>query len=201
MNESRQFFRLPDSIKKAYAKSNDKVNSYSGYYVSQKQTFRQRYDIRFDTKYPSEVPNFETAFVRYRYQCNRLVQYLLILIAKSFDLKDHEFLVQQHSAIFDGSSNTKSHLSAIYYNETSYADLMDEHTDFSTFTLVFTSSPGLQVVFYKQIMRLVFNNSFGPQIYHNNEWIDLDCGPNGIVFHIGDLLQRWTGNSCPATVS
>ena len=156
--KSKDFFKLPAEVKKIYTKSDDKQNAYGGYYVSQNQSFRERFDITLNScngKLPeNHAPGFQLACETFRKECNKTAQLVFKLIAKTFG-KEEKFLVNQHrGALFgDMECETKSHLSSIFYQNVEIGEnkkeslLMGSHKDFTTITLLMSSAPGLQVRF------------------------------------------------------
>ena len=57
------------------------------------------------------------------------------------------------------------------------------HTDWGSLTMVFTSSPGLEVRHPK-----------------DHSWVHAPVVPNGIVVNVGDALALWTGNRLKSTL-
>ncbi len=144
-------------MKKLYSKSEDKQNSYGGYFVSSSQPFRERFDVvnSVDGKgnrFPeSDVPGFTEAVEMYQDGCKHLARFVLTLLARGIKIKDPNFFVDQHRGALFGETDSKSHLSSLFYHNIKVSEgqdkmLMAKHTDFTTITILNSSARGLQVI-------------------------------------------------------
>lgn len=94
------------------------------------------------------------AFSQYRSHLNTVAGFLFNRIETALDLEKDSLLNAHRGALFqDPDVETRAHISSLFYGKLNPDDveqepetlIMDEHTDFTSITLITTSAPGIQV--------------------------------------------------------
>ncbi|KII91030.1 hypothetical protein PLICRDRAFT_39627 [Plicaturopsis crispa FD-325 SS-3] len=125
--------------------------------------------------WPSEVPHFRDALLKYYHAAVALGKILFPLFALALDLPENFF--------DDKTLNSAAFMRALHYPpQTGPVDSrifgIGAHTDWECFTVLW-QEPGIQAL---QILN------------PDNEWIDAPPIPGTLVINLGDQFARWTND-------
>ncbi|PFH46221.1 hypothetical protein AMATHDRAFT_155895 [Amanita thiersii Skay4041] len=209
VNMSAQFFNLPSESKmkvdnkqttnfKGYAPLRDRNKNGKrsgrlheafqfGWEVIEKETEEVRGEemdgvMTGANIWPTDVPNFREAMLRYYHAGVQLGKLLLPIFALALELPEDYFA--------DKTRNSAAMMSILHYPPQTGDDIDDpfigigSHTDFECFTILW-QQPGLQAL---QVL-----NS-------DDKWIDVPPREGTLVINIGDQLARWTNDVFKSTV-
>lgn len=192
MEVSRQFFSLPEEQKSAYSRGRYTDNSNHGWVSLQAERLNPRrpgdlkesFNITLLSPHIlwpsggalSDFQRLQSSFFR---RCSALGLRVLRLMALSLDL-DPESFVKEHRHI--GEQGNSTTLRSLFYppidpDQAKPGQLRcGEHSDYGSITLLFQSSPGIQV-------RSV-----------SGEFLQVPLVPGAVLVNIADLMQRWTSD-------
>jgi isopenicillin N synthase-like dioxygenase len=201
LDEQRRFFALPTEQKRTILV--DKNNR--GYTPAAEQTLDPANSTEGDSKeglyfgreiaadsplasrplhgpnqWPSEtlLPNYRKTVEAYMEAMQDLSMRMLSIMARALDLSPNHF--DDYFKLPITTLRPLRYL-PVKSNESQGRHAAGAHTDWGILTLLWTTSPGLQI-FYK------------------GEWSDVPHVPDAFVVNLGDMLERWTAGRFASTV-
>lgn len=192
MSVSREFFSLSEQQKSVYSRGRYHDNHNHGWVSMETERLNpgRPGDLKesFNTTLLSpSIPwptggalsDFQQCKSSFFSRCSALGLRVLRLMALSLDL-DEDTFVKEHQKIGDkGNSST---LRSLFYPPVDPVQAKPgqlrcgEHSDYGSITLLFQSSPGIQV-------RSV-----------SGEFLEVPLVPGAVLVNIADLMQRWTSD-------
>jgi isopenicillin N synthase-like dioxygenase len=113
------------------------------------------FDLNGNGKTPEKsVTGITNAFQEYRAHLNVVAEFLFQRFETALGLKRNELVDCHKGALFgDINGETRAHISSLFYgkkDKQSFSQhdddlIMEEHTDFTTVTLITASAPGIEV--------------------------------------------------------
>ncbi|XP_056271682.1 uncharacterized protein LOC130194672 isoform X2 [Pseudoliparis swirei] len=191
MAVSKTFFLQPEEEKKPFSRKSFADNPNHGWVQLEtertnracpadlKESFNVTL-IRPDIEWPSgAVEGFQEIQTTFFRRCKELSLRVLRVMALSLGLDPQVFLSAHR---FIGAEGNNSTLRSLYYppvnRETVKEDQVrcGEHSDYSSITLLFSTSEGLQVQ------------------RRSGEFMDVPYVPGTVLINIADIMQRWTSD-------
>ncbi|XP_072291229.1 LOW QUALITY PROTEIN: uncharacterized protein [Eucyclogobius newberryi] len=197
MDVSRHFFSQSEEQKSLYSRGRYKENSNHGWVSLQSERLnpgrpgdlKECFNITALSPHilwpaggaaGGALTHFQQIMTSFFHRCSALSLRMLRLLALSLKLEPETF-VKQHSKIGDdGNSST---LRSLFYPRVDSTRSepgqfrCGEHSDYGSISLVFQSSPGIQV-------RSV-----------SGQFLSVPCVPGAVLVNIADLMQRWTSDT------
>ena len=188
---TKQFFKLPNEIKKKYHFQDSKINVGYDFFKSENVNVNTPADLKesfnfsnnhqmLEKLWPTEVKDFKKVGIELERSAHNLSLRFLSIFEKVLSVQK-DFLVSKHV-------NSLSTLRTIHYpayKEKIKKDQLriGEHTDYGTMTILWQ-----------------LNEVSGLEIMHKNgKWIEIPFIKNSVIVNIGDLLQRWTNDFFKST--
>ncbi|EFX82448.1 hypothetical protein DAPPUDRAFT_223803 [Daphnia pulex] len=191
---SRNFFQLPENVKKGYPRDRENFDGYTGrdqeiLEDSSSHEVRESYDVTSATsRYPDDsTPEFRLATCELAKSLRQLTTNLLKFMAVGLGL-DEDYLSSRHRYVFDGVDKNGTMLRSLYYPSLTGDDIQPgvvrcgEHSDYGTITLLLQDDMG------------------GLEVLSGKEWVAATPIAGTVLVNLGDLMQFWTSDRYVATV-
>ncbi|XP_046640742.1 uncharacterized protein LOC124326129 [Daphnia pulicaria] len=191
---SRNFFQLPENVKKGYPRDRENFDGYTGrdqeiLEDSSSHEVREAYDVTSPaSRYPDDsTPEFRLATCELAKSLRQLTTNLLKFMAVALGL-DEDYLNSRHRYVFDGVDKNGTMLRSLYYPSLTGDDIQPgvvrcgEHTDYGTITLLLQDDMG------------------GLEVLSGKEWVAAVPIAETVLVNLGDLMQFWTSDRYVATV-
>lgn len=193
MEVARHFFSLSEQHKILYSRGRYEGNNNHGWVSLETERLNPRHPgdlkesfnitlLSTDILWPtggilSDFQQLQSSFFR---RCSALGLQVLRIMALSLDL-DPETFVREHQRI--GEEGNSTTLRSLFYpplnpDQAKLGQLRcGEHSDYGSITLLFQSSPGIQV----QTI--------------SGQFMEVPLVPGAVLVNIADLMQRWTSDT------